>query len=355
MDTELSPVGVDQANLVGDRLKNIHFDAIFTSDLKRAADTAEAIKRVNKQSSFASFTSPLMRERNFGFYNGKPREQIHRFIAETKAHQMGCQMWRDCRGECSHEVGIDILESRDIFWRALNFFFDLCEFAANQEPRSAPEFPSQGSTELPEYAEPLPLLLPLRQPPVPQAFVPPIRRTDEDVSHASSCTTGTKYQNMDYVGHFILVGHGQWIREFNHILHALAEQHQGFPLQRRMIAVLENCQFNQFGVAFGRAQLALRASHIRAVVESAIATNRQGKCKSLCPYELRDFDRLPISTVCYHLRLDADSVCNHLTTGSKVADNAGEFEEVVPSAGTGVETLYFAREDDEYAGLPLAK
>ncbi|KAL5110785.1 Fructose-26-bisphosphatase TIGAR [Taenia crassiceps] len=340
LDTKLTQVGEIQATNVGNSLKNLQIDGIFASDLKRASCTGEAIQRSYKRRSIPLFTNPLMRERNFGLNNGKPRSQVHEFIAETKSSHKGCQMWRECQGECSHQI----------FWRALNFFFDLCEFAANQSTKPTPDFSSIGSLERFTHTPLLPVLLPLRQPPVSQAFASSLHQLQ--IKNASSFPVENPPEIMGYAGHFVLVSHGQWIREFNHILYALSERSLGFPAQRQMLAVLENCQFNQFGVAVHCEQLAARATRLRAAVESALETAKNGRCHS-CPYELSYLtNRLPIDAICYHARVDAHTVKGCTTTAPAV--EAVE-DKPAASASSGTETLYFAREDDEYAGLPITR
>lgn len=340
LDTTLTQVGEIQATNVGNSLKNLQIDGIFASDLKRAFSTAEAIRRSCKERPIPLFTNPLMRERNFGLNNGKPRSQIHEFIAETKSNHMGCQMWRNCQGECSHQI----------FWRALNFFFDLCEFAVNQPTKPTPDFPSIGSLEKIADTPPLPVLLPLRQPPVSQAFASSPHHLRNE--RLSSFPDDISHENLDYAGHFVLVSHGQWIREFNHILYALSERSLGFPAQCQMIAVLENCQFNQFGVVAHCKQLAARATLLRAAFESALEAAKNCRCHP-CPYKLSHLaDRLPIDAVCYHARVDAHTVKGPTTTAPAVETVEGK---PVASAGSGTETLFFAREDDEYAGLPMAR
>ena len=71
-----------------------------------------------------------------------------------------------------------------------------------------------------------------------------------------------------------------------------------------------------------------------------------------CPYEIDNIlDRLPITTVCYHARIDANTIDGSITTAPTIVlENA--LEDLAASSGSGVETLYFAREDDEYAGTP---
>jgi broad specificity phosphatase PhoE len=66
-DSALTKKGVVQAEATAQKLKNIKFDAIFSSDLSRAQRTAEIIKL---DRDLAVQTSHLLRERSFGHYEG---------------------------------------------------------------------------------------------------------------------------------------------------------------------------------------------------------------------------------------------------------------------------------------------
>nr|CDS27260.1 fructose 26 bisphosphatase TIGAR [Hymenolepis microstoma] len=337
-DTPLTSFGEHQAAEVGKSLSNLQIDKIFTSDLRRCLCTAQAIQKAYVEKSISLTESQLMRERNFGLNNGKSRSEVHDFIALAKASHRGCEMWREIQGECGHQI----------FWRAVSFFFELCEFAAMQSTKVEPDFFTENS---PENSS-LPVLLPLYQAPVPQAF--------------KLCQN--QHQQTNYKGHFVLVSHGQWIREFNYILYALSEKKIGFPLHRQMVAVLSNCQFNQFGVAVDYGKLSTRISHIRNTMESTIKNKTNPHNVRFCPFDLSNLAQdLPIFTVCYHARVDADSVKGGTTSSPPVVVATRKEEEeaknveksnmvaAAAAAGSGVETLYFAREDDEYAGLPEVK
>jgi 2,3-bisphosphoglycerate-dependent phosphoglycerate mutase len=49
LDVPLSKLGVEQARLLAARLKNVQFEALYSSDLSRALDTANAVARVLRQ------------------------------------------------------------------------------------------------------------------------------------------------------------------------------------------------------------------------------------------------------------------------------------------------------------------
>jgi broad specificity phosphatase PhoE len=71
-DSKLTEAGIDQAKIFGQEFKNIHLDAVFSSDLGRAMNTAELIK-LNRE--LAINTTKLLRERNFGPFEGLPAKE----------------------------------------------------------------------------------------------------------------------------------------------------------------------------------------------------------------------------------------------------------------------------------------
>lgn len=73
MDIDLHPIGVQQAEALADRLSREAFQAIYSSDLKRAYHTAECIAR---KTQHQITTHAGLRERNFGILQGLTAEQI---------------------------------------------------------------------------------------------------------------------------------------------------------------------------------------------------------------------------------------------------------------------------------------
>ena len=67
-DSTLTEKGANQAKFLGEKLKNIHFDAVFSSDSIRAVKTAEII---TMEKNLAVTTTKLLRERAFGKFEGK--------------------------------------------------------------------------------------------------------------------------------------------------------------------------------------------------------------------------------------------------------------------------------------------
>lgn len=76
-DLPLTDTGIHQAKMVSDQLKGMHFDAVFSSPLQRALQTAQ-IASGGKQ----VITDPRLIEIDFGMWEGKTKEQ---FIAENKS------------------------------------------------------------------------------------------------------------------------------------------------------------------------------------------------------------------------------------------------------------------------------
>jgi broad specificity phosphatase PhoE len=67
LDSELTENGVLESKKQAQKLKDIQFDGIFSSDLSRAAKTAEILKLDRK---LAIATHKALRERTFGKYDG---------------------------------------------------------------------------------------------------------------------------------------------------------------------------------------------------------------------------------------------------------------------------------------------
>lgn len=68
-DIPLNSEGIKQAQALGENLKNIKFNAVFSSDLVRAKKTAEIIAAERK---LTIETTHLLQERRYGEMEGKP-------------------------------------------------------------------------------------------------------------------------------------------------------------------------------------------------------------------------------------------------------------------------------------------
>jgi broad specificity phosphatase PhoE len=82
----LTKAGEQQAKERRDHLRKIHFAKIYSSDLIRANQTAEIL---NLDRKLPHETSELLRERNYGVYEGKPREtskQLWEYLNTNPSH-----------------------------------------------------------------------------------------------------------------------------------------------------------------------------------------------------------------------------------------------------------------------------
>lgn len=68
LDSPLTDTGILQAQNLSAKLRPIHFDAVFSSDLLRAKKTAELI---TLERNLAITTSQLLREKTYGPFEGK--------------------------------------------------------------------------------------------------------------------------------------------------------------------------------------------------------------------------------------------------------------------------------------------
>lgn len=72
-DLSLSNIGISQAQSIACRLKNLAVDAIYSSDLKRAYETANEISKAH---SIPVYVKQELREMNFGCWEGLTSEEI---------------------------------------------------------------------------------------------------------------------------------------------------------------------------------------------------------------------------------------------------------------------------------------
>lgn len=65
---ELTQEGIEQARQLAERMKSVHIDAIYSSDLRRAIDTADIILAPH---GLKLIKTPLLRERDWGGFTGR--------------------------------------------------------------------------------------------------------------------------------------------------------------------------------------------------------------------------------------------------------------------------------------------
>lgn len=79
-DIPLNKNGELQAKILGKFLENINFDAVFSSDLMRAKDSAKIIV---SEKNLVVVTIKALRERNFGRFEGKSLILLRKSIGEV--------------------------------------------------------------------------------------------------------------------------------------------------------------------------------------------------------------------------------------------------------------------------------
>uniref|UniRef100_UPI00358EEDDE fructose-2,6-bisphosphatase TIGAR n=1 Tax=Myxine glutinosa TaxID=7769 RepID=UPI00358EEDDE len=118
IDTPLSDEGLRQARAAGDFLADIAFTHVYSSDLQRALQTAEAILERNKRSCAHKIeVDSRLRERSYGLAEGKPVEELR---AMARAVGQACPEY--------NPPGAENLQQ--LKQRVLEFFHSLCDSLA---------------------------------------------------------------------------------------------------------------------------------------------------------------------------------------------------------------------------------
>lgn len=89
VDVELSPEGEKEAHQAGEMLKGYKFDCLFTSNLKRAQNTAKIILDVIGQPDLTTIKSEALNERHYGDLQGLNKEDIGKQYGAEQLH-----IWR---------------------------------------------------------------------------------------------------------------------------------------------------------------------------------------------------------------------------------------------------------------------
>lgn len=78
-DVELSELGIQQSKELTNQTKDKQFDVVFTSDLKRAVDSAN----ITWGGKYKILQDKRLRECNYGDYNGKPSSEVEPLQEES--------------------------------------------------------------------------------------------------------------------------------------------------------------------------------------------------------------------------------------------------------------------------------
>lgn len=116
LDIPLNSKGLDQAKQLQKRFKSIQFDSIFSSDLKRAIQTAEFLP---KSSEIPIITDDRLRERDYGIWKELTWDEVRlKFPEEYRNVRMNPVTASPPHGENLQEVSD----------RVLQFFSEIEEF-----------------------------------------------------------------------------------------------------------------------------------------------------------------------------------------------------------------------------------
>ena len=99
LDSSLTKNGIEGSKELAQKLKHIHFDSIFSSDLLRAQRTAEIIK-LDRELEIV--TKEALRERTFGRYDGYDGDLYQKEIQHLLEHYQQLdekEKWRFSFGE----------------------------------------------------------------------------------------------------------------------------------------------------------------------------------------------------------------------------------------------------------------
>lgn len=83
-DPPLSELGHKQAKEAGEGLKDIHFDAAYTSALLRAIQTLDEIKKAKDQKRIPTISNIALNERNYGAMTGKNKWEIQKEFGDVQ-------------------------------------------------------------------------------------------------------------------------------------------------------------------------------------------------------------------------------------------------------------------------------
>ncbi len=118
MDFPLTKTGEHQAKKRAYNLKNVSFDAVFSSDLMRAHRTAEIIALEHK---LTVRTTKALRERSFGKYEGMNPTQFTQDIQElfSRWYMLSDAEWMKQRLDDTFETGEEMVSRMLTFLREI--------------------------------------------------------------------------------------------------------------------------------------------------------------------------------------------------------------------------------------------
>lgn len=104
MDSPLTPLGLAQAQALGERLKDVPVDALISSDLLRAKVTTEQLLAARSTPVPVQWL-PSLRERNLGIFGGLTSDEVaERYPQDYAAFRSGDPEYRIPQGESLHDL-----------------------------------------------------------------------------------------------------------------------------------------------------------------------------------------------------------------------------------------------------------
>ncbi|TWW64764.1 fructose-2,6-bisphosphatase TIGAR B [Takifugu flavidus] len=115
VDTVLSETGIQQCEVVGRYFRDTKFSNVFVSDLQRTIETAEIILR-NSRSAAEIVLEPLLRERSFGIFEGRAKEDLKN---AANACGQSCRDFTPPGGETPSEVRLRFKKFLKVLFRQM--------------------------------------------------------------------------------------------------------------------------------------------------------------------------------------------------------------------------------------------
>lgn len=114
LDPSLNKKGKEQGERAGKIVKNLSYNNIYSSDLKRASETAEYVNHLKKEIIF----DIRIRELNFGIFEGLSYEEIKsKYPKECKKSEESWETYNFVTGESPEDLqrrAVEFVESLDL-------------------------------------------------------------------------------------------------------------------------------------------------------------------------------------------------------------------------------------------------
>jgi len=128
-DSPLTDQGKNTAKQVGKALANVDFAHYYSSDSKRAMDTAKLIKAAAGKAAVALTTLPSFREEFYGYYEGDDSSRTWSLVGKdygvTSLHELLDRVSIETTKDLMHEIDpFHEAEDNQTYWERVNQGFD---------------------------------------------------------------------------------------------------------------------------------------------------------------------------------------------------------------------------------------